>query len=248
MALERILPSLYRIRLEAVRAVNLNSFIVDSGDDGLILIDTGTPADAEQILDTVAELGREPADVRHILVTHCHVDHAGGLAEIKQATGAPAYMHPTDAEMVRSGQALRPFNRTPGVLDEATFRQLFSDPPSTLPATVVEHEVLDGETLDLAGGMQAIHVPGHCAGQLAFLWTGDGSGGVLFAADAAANVTRLSLSPTHENVEEGKRSAMRLAGLDFEVACFGHGHEILHDGSARFEEAFGAHSTTSEAG
>lgn len=67
MALERILPSLYRIRLEAVRAVNLNSFIVDSGDNGLILIDTGTPADAEQILDAVTELGRKPADVRHTL-------------------------------------------------------------------------------------------------------------------------------------------------------------------------------------
>jgi glyoxylase-like metal-dependent hydrolase (beta-lactamase superfamily II) len=231
-----------------VKAVNLNTFIVDPEHDGLVLIDTGTPADAEQILGSIADLGREPADVRHILVTHCHVDHAGGLAKLKDATGAPAYMHPTDAEMVRSGQALRPFTRTPGVLDEATFRQLFSNPPSTQPATEVEREVLDGETLDLAGGMRAIHVPGHCAGQLAFLWTGDGSGGVLFAADAAANVGRLSLSPTHEDVEAGKCSAARLAGLDFEVACFGHGQEILHEASARFEEAFGASTADPTAG
>jgi len=243
MALEWVLPSLYRVALEHV-----NAFLIDAGDEGLVLVDAGTPADAGPILDAVAGLGREPADVRHVLVTHCHVDHAGGLAELKEATGAPAYMHPIDAEMVRSGRAVRPLTRTPGVLDKATYQQLFGDPPSTLPATDVEHEVLDGEVLDVAGGIKAVHVPGHCAGQLAFLWPGGGSGGVLFAADAAANVAGLSLSPAHEDVEEGKRSVMRLAGLDFGAACFGHGQDISNDASARFREAFGSDLATPAAG
>jgi glyoxylase-like metal-dependent hydrolase (beta-lactamase superfamily II) len=94
MALEQILPSLYRVPLKAV-----NAFVIDLGDDGLVLIDAGTPDDTKAILDVVGELGRRSADVRHILVTHCHADHAGGLAELKKATGAPAYMHPADAEM-----------------------------------------------------------------------------------------------------------------------------------------------------
>ncbi|HMB02744.1 MAG TPA: hypothetical protein VKP69_03270, partial [Isosphaeraceae bacterium] len=50
--------------------------------------------------------------------------------------------------------------------------------------TEIEHEVGDGEML--ANGLRAVHVPGHCAGQLAFLWPQHG--GVLIAADAAAHI------------------------------------------------------------
>ena len=233
MALEQVLPSLYAVPLQAV-----NAFIIDLGDDGLVLIDTGTPGDAGNILEAIAELGREPADVRHILVTHCHNDHAGGLAELKEATGASAHMHPTDARMVRSGKALRPFTRTPGILDDATYLALFGDAPSAVPAAEVEHEVSDGEVLPHAGDVKAIHVPGHCAGQLAFLWPRHG--GVLLAGDAVANaMDNLSLSPTHEDLEEGERSAKKLAGLEFEAACFGHGLSIPHGASARFKETFG---------
>jgi glyoxylase-like metal-dependent hydrolase (beta-lactamase superfamily II) len=172
------------------------------------------------------------------------VDHAGGLAELKEATGARAYMHPSDAEMVRSGWALRPLTPTPGVFNKATFWLLLRNAPSTLRATEVEHEVLDGEVLALAGGIRAVHVPGHCAGQLAFLWYGGGHDGVLFAADAAANVTGLRLSPAHEDLEEGKRSVKKLAELDFEAACFGHGRTITRGASKRFGKAFGLHLAT----
>ena len=233
MALEQILPSLYRVPLKVV-----NAYVVDLGDDGLVLVDTGTPDDAGPILDAVRELGREPTDVRHILVTHCHADHAGGLAQLKEATDAPAYMHPTDAEMVRVGRALRPLTPTPGPLNRAAFWLFLRNGPKTLPATEVEHEVSYGEDLPLAGGIRAVHVPGHCAGQLAFLWPQHG--GVHFVADAAANVAGLlGLSPGHEDLEEGKRSAKKLAGLDFEAACFGHGRAIRRGVSARFRKAFG---------
>ena len=233
MALEQILPSLYRVPLKAV-----NAFVIDLGGDGLVLVDAGTPDDARAILNAVGELGKRPADVRHVLVTHCHADHAGGLAELKKATGAPAYMHPTDAEMVRVGRALRPLTPTPGPLNRAAFWLFLRNGPETLPATGVEHEVTDGEVLPFAGGIKAVHAPGHCAGQLAFFWPRHG--GVLFAADAVANVAGLlGLSPGHEDLEEGKLSAKKLARLDFETACFGHGRTIRRGASARFRKAFG---------
>src|SRR5215204_300230 len=198
MALEQILPSLYRVPLKAV-----NAFVIDLGDDGLVLIDAGTPDDTKAILDVVGELGRRSADVLHILVTHCHADHAGGLAELKKATGAPAYMHPADAEMVRVGRALRPLTPTPGPLNRAVFWLFLRNGPKTLPATGVEHEVSDGEVLPFAGGIRAVHAPGHC------------------------------------DLEEGRRSAKKLAELDFETACFGHGRAIRRGASARFRKAFG---------
>ena len=209
MALEQILPSLYRVPLKAV-----NAFVVDFGDDGLILVDTGTPDDAGPILDAVGKLGREPTNVRHILVTHCHADHAGGLAQLKKATDAPAYMHPTDAEMVRVGRALRPLTPTPGPLNRAAFWLFLQNGPKTLPATEVEHEVSDGEILPFAGGIRAVHVPGHCAGQLAFLWPRHG--GVLFVADAAANVAGPPGSlprPRGPRRGEAQRAEARRVGL-----------------------------------
>jgi glyoxylase-like metal-dependent hydrolase (beta-lactamase superfamily II) len=151
---------------------------------------------------------------------------------------APAYMHPADAEMVRVGRALRPLTPTPGPLNRAVFWLFLRNGPKTLPATGVEHEVSDGEVLPFAGGIRAVHAPGHCAGQLAFFWPRHG--GVLFAADAATNVAGLlGLSPGHEDLEEGRRSAKKLAELDFETACFGHGRAIRRGASARFRKAFG---------
>ncbi len=239
MVLEQIFPSLYRILLWMV-----NAFVLDLEDDGLILIDTGNPGDAERILDAIRGLGRQPTDVRHILVTHCHADHAGGLAKLKEATGACAYMHPADAAMVRAGRVLRPLTPTPGLLNKAIVWLFMRNALQTLPAAEVEHEVLDEEVLPLAGGIRAVHAPGHCTGQLAFLLSRHG--GVLFAADAATNVASLRLSPAHENIEEGKRSAKKLAWLNFETACFGHGSVIARGASARFRKIFG--STLTAAG
>jgi glyoxylase-like metal-dependent hydrolase (beta-lactamase superfamily II) len=71
-------------------------------------------------------------------------------------------------------------------------------------------------------------------GQLAFQVPR--SGGVLIAADAAANMLRLDLVPGYENVEVGRRSLAKLAGFRFEVACFGHGAPIMHGADKRFME------------
>ena len=82
-----------------------------------------------------------------------------------------------------------------------------------------------------------MHVPGHSAGQLAFLWPRHG--GVLFAADALTNWAGLRLTHVHEDVALATRSLATLAELDFQVACFGHGAPITHEAGARFRHAFG---------
>jgi glyoxylase-like metal-dependent hydrolase (beta-lactamase superfamily II) len=96
MAAKLIVEGLWQISLGTV-----NAFLVDSGE--LTLIDTGFPDNAGKIVQAVESLGRKPADIRHILVTHCHPDHTGSLAAIKRLTSAPAYMHAADAAMVRKG-------------------------------------------------------------------------------------------------------------------------------------------------
>mgnify|MGYP000049352272 CR=1 FL=1 len=63
---ELVVPGVYQISLGFV-----NAFLLES-DDGLILIDTGIPGSADKILGAISALGKQPADIHQILVTHLH--------------------------------------------------------------------------------------------------------------------------------------------------------------------------------
>ena len=168
MDVMQVVPGLWQVKIRFVHA-----FVLDDGD-GLSLVDTGIPGSAGVILDAVRSIGRQPGDVKRILATHCHSDHSGSLAELKRATGASAFMHPTDAAMIREGRSRRPLKPAPGLVNALICRFLLPDAPSEVEPAEVEHEVNDGDTLP--NGLRAIHVPGHCAGQLAFLHPGHGRG------------------------------------------------------------------------
>jgi glyoxylase-like metal-dependent hydrolase (beta-lactamase superfamily II) len=228
--LKQIAPGVHLISLGVV-----NAYLVDAVE--LALIDTGTQSDAARIVDAVRQLGKEPSDIRHILVTHCHPDHSGGLAALKRVTGAAAYMHPMAAAVVRGNEMGRRLQAAPGLINRIVLRAFVPSPPWRIPPVQVEHEILEGDIIPVAGGIRAIHVPGHCAGQLAFhIMRG---GGVLFAADTAANMIRLDLMPGYEDLHTGRRSLAKLAGFRFEVAGFGHGSPILEGAGARFREKWG---------
>jgi glyoxylase-like metal-dependent hydrolase (beta-lactamase superfamily II) len=213
----------------------VNTFLLDS-PEGCTLIDTGFPNSADKILQAIRELGKEASDVRHIVLTHAHPDHIGSLAALKQATGAEAYIHPLDAPIATTGTGFRPLSPAPGLITGLMFR-MFIRPVATVEGAAIEHQVQDGEVLPLAGGLTAIHVPGHCAGQLVFLWPQHG--GVLFAADTCSNVMGLGWALGYEDFEEGRRSLRKLAQLDFQVACFGHGKAITHAAGAQFRKKWG---------
>lgn len=229
MNVMQIVPQLYVVPLSGVNAYLINA-------EELTLIDTGVPGSTDEIVEAIHIIDRNPRDLRHILVTHCHPDHAGSLAELKRRTGALAYMHPTDAAIVRIGnlpkQELKP---TPGMED--LFNRFIGYGAATYEPAEVDHEVRDGEELQLVGGITAIHAPGHCDGQVAFLWRKHG--GVLFAADSASNTMDLNYHLGYKDFEEGKRTLSKLATLDFNVACFGHGEPIPQGASELFRQKWG---------
>jgi glyoxylase-like metal-dependent hydrolase (beta-lactamase superfamily II) len=227
MTVTQIVQGLYAIPLGPV-----NTFLLESSD-GCTLIDSGMPGSENKLLRALGELGKQPQDIRHILLTHAHPDHIGSFAALKRVTGADAYMHPLDAAIATSGKGFRPMKAAPGLRTGIMFRLFVRFPPS-VEAASIEHLVEDGQQLAIAGGLKAIHAPGHCAGQLAFLWPQHG--GVLFAADACSNMMGLGWSLGYEDFDEGKRSLRKLSGNQFDVACFGHGKAILHDAVSKFRE------------
>jgi len=231
MTVHTVLPDLHQIELGRVNAFLLR------GQDGLILIDAGFPGDDAPILDAIHEIGHTPTDVRHILLTHAHVDHTGGLAALKEETGAVTWMHPRDAELVRAGQAVRPYSVTPGLLNRLLYWVFVRGNPTTIAPAPIDRDVPGNNEIPVAGGLRAIHVPGHSAGHLAFLWPEHG--GVLFAGDVAANAMGLGLSIIHEDLGEARRSLRKLSRYAFDVAVFGHGGPIRQRAAERFRETFG---------
>ncbi len=233
MGVKQILPGLYQISTTGV-----NIFLIDSGE--LILIDVGPPNNTKAIQQAVQAIGRQITDIRHILVTHCHRDHAGSLAAVKKITGAPAYMHPIDAAAVRMGKtrfdnAKPPPNPFAKIIFHTVNARIAHG--SGIEPAAVEYEVQDGDVIPIAGGIRAIHVPGHSGGQLAFLW--EKNGGVLFAAEAAFNTFGLVPAYVYEDFDEELRSLEKIAALDFDTACFCHGKTIVHGASAKFKQKWG---------
>jgi glyoxylase-like metal-dependent hydrolase (beta-lactamase superfamily II) len=205
--------------------------------DAVTLIDAGFPGTWTLIHEALRALGRRPEEVHDILLTHSHPDHAAGLAEIERATGAKAWMHAADAEMVRQGRAFREIKAAPGLRNWWFVNRVVKNSPKTYEPAPVDHNVRPGETLPVAGGIKALGTPGHSAGHVAYLWPADG--GVLFTGDAANNTRGLNTPPLFEDRKLGLESLRNLSREEFDTACFAHGEPIVGGAAARFRAKWG---------
>jgi glyoxylase-like metal-dependent hydrolase (beta-lactamase superfamily II) len=206
-----------------------NAFLIE-GDDGLTLIDAGYPGKEAAVFGAICGLGRSPDQLKHLLFTHGHPDHIGSAAAIVRETGARTYMHPLDIPMAESGGPFRPLRAAPGLL-RGVLCKLFYHPDQRLEPVAINQPLTAGEKLPIAGGIEVIHTPGHCAGQVALLWR---PGRMLFAGDVCLNIMGLGDPVGFESLEEGRASQRKVASLSFVAARFGHGEPIARDASARF--------------
>lgn len=231
MKVLQVQSGLFQLRLPGV-----NAFLLDSESDGLVLIDTGSAANASGIRAAVRTLGRDVGEIQHILVTHCHPDHAGGLATLKALTSARVYMHRRDAMLVETGRAMRPMSPPPGILNAILFRVMIAPKPTTVSPVTADERVGNGDLIPVAGGITVIHTPGHSEGHLVFL---SKDRGVVFLGDAAANLLGLRLMMAYEHLQQGVMSLQNLCRFDFDTACFGHGSPILKGADGLFRDRWG---------
>lgn len=221
MAAEEVLPGVYQVGNWYV-----NAFLIVH--DEVTLIDTGLPKRADAVLKVLAAAGSEPSALEHIAITHHHVDHSGSLDSLITSTGARAYIHPLDAPIVRGERQVPGPNRS--TIAGKVIGPLMERMSPRLEPVAELLEVGDSEEVPAAGGMTAIHTPGHTAGHLSYLWPQ--RGGVLFAGDAAGNFFGLGPpvgsigSMFSEDIPAAKESFRKLAALEFDIACFGHGGVI----------------------
>ncbi len=148
------------VRMLTVGAIQENAYIVSAARSSrAVIVDPGD--EAERLLATATELGVE---IEAILVTHCHFDHIGAVAEVARATGAPVYC----PEIERPVLADIPSWTPPGF---GPFESYEAD-----------HTVAGGERLSLAGlDIEVLFTPGHSPGHVTYAIDGALlSGDVLF--------------------------------------------------------------------
>ena len=230
MAVREVVSGLYQFSNGGI-----NAFLVDDGDAGLTLIDSGYPKDAEAITEGIREIGRDPSDLTNILITHAHPDHLGSAKQLSGGT-TPISLHPADADIARAGVYQLTMQPGPGLLNGVMFRLVMNKKPSEFPAFEPDIDLKDGDVINVAGGIEVILTPGHTAGHVALLWRKDS--GLLFVGDAAANLVGLNYMIGYDDVAEGKASLTKLSGLNFEAAVFGHGKPILSGASGKFAKKF----------
>jgi glyoxylase-like metal-dependent hydrolase (beta-lactamase superfamily II) len=225
------------------------SYVILNGD-APVLVDAGSGygdsnADLlrgiEALRDDFGE-SLSVSDIDTILVTHGHIDHIGGVAFIQEKTGAKIGIHPLDRRVltnfeervVMATKDLRRYLESAGTSEDRQQEMLsmYGFAKHDLRPVSVDFDL--DENLNLHG-MQVIHTPGHCAGQVC-LRIGD----VLLSADHVLAKTLPHQSPEEITPYTGlghyRESLQKVAKLDGIRLALG-GHETpIYNFYARIEE------------
>ena len=191
--------------------------------DLLTLVDTGMPGSEETILGYLEGLGLDAGDLARIVITHHHLDHVGSLAALKARTCAQVLAHPGDAPYISGEQPPPPAQ---SAVLRLLFRLLGPVLPQADPAPV-DVALQDGDHLDILGGATVVHVPGHTAGAIALHFPSEQlliCGDVI---DHRRNRLGPPPKPFTDDMDQAVASLRRLAELEFDVLCPGHGAPLV---------------------
>jgi len=200
----------------------VNSFAFVDADGSVTLVDCGVAKAPPRIVAGLAAMGKRPADVTRILLTHVHPDHAGAAAEMSRRTGADVWLHEGDHPSATAGTIVQKpdqryrLGRLFARLPEPSFEPFQPGPLLN-----------DGDLLPVAGGLRVVHTPGHSPGHVSLLHEPTRT---LITGDAMFNFRfrGLMLSPKFlcSDFVMTEKTAHRLGELEYDRAAFTHGQEM----------------------
>jgi metallo-beta-lactamase class B len=176
-----------------------------------VLLDAGVPGNAPLILANIRRLGFDPRDVRWILNSQAHCDHAGGLAALARETGAQVIAAAADSQALARGG-----------LGDPHYGDALPFPPVRVTRTVQ-----DGETLRLGELTLTAHAtPGHTPGNTSWTWRSCEAGRclamVLVGSLSAPEYRLVGNAAYPAIVQDFERSFATVAALPCDVALGPH--------------------------
>ena len=244
--MKKISQHLYQLDLGFVNAFLIEDIVPGPGPadglaPGLTLVDTGMPGSLPKIFAQLKKAGKDPRDIRRIILTHAHTDHSGSAAAISNELNIPVWAHADTARLVEQGRpGEAPLHVSPGLMNRLIY-QLFIRRGGNIDSLSIARRLVDGEILPICGpgGVKVIYTPGHSTGHLALYLQADR---VLIAADICANAGGLDWSTVYEDRELGRQSILKAAEFDFDKAVFGHGRPLTSTANARLKAKFAPHA------
>ncbi|MEL6875403.1 MAG: subclass B3 metallo-beta-lactamase [Pseudomonadota bacterium] len=166
--------------------------------EGHIVLDGGMPGQGKYVADAIRTLGFDPGDIKILLNSHAHLDHSGGLAELKQLSGAQMVASEGDRSALEGGFYLG---------SEA-------DSALNAPPVKVDRIIADGETVRLGGiTLTARITPGHTRGCTSWMMDLPHAGKsleTLFFCSATVAANRLVGPPQYEGIVADYRRTFAL--------------------------------------
>jgi hydroxyacylglutathione hydrolase len=210
-----------------VDGINGNVYLISS--DNIMLIDTGMPHNAQNILKYVSEnLNRDPSEIKTIVITHHHIDHTGSLYELKNITKAKVAVHKKDAKYV-SGQKNPSSSKFLSILFKIIglfFRSKPVDPDIILQ----ENDEIEGYSV--------VHTPGHTPGSICLY---NPEKNIIFVGDALRFVKGKIEGPPARFTPEpqiARDSIGKISKLNFDVMLSGHGQPLKPNASEKVNEFY----------
>lgn len=208
--MKEIAPNLYWLE-----ANSSNVYLIVEPPN-IVLVDAAMPRRHEMVFELLGQLGHQPADLTHILVTHADMDHVGSLAALYAASGAQIYAGAASAQLIAAGKSPRHMPlMVQWIID--TFLRYTAVPLDQISV------LSEGDTLPFLGGLQVLATPGHTLDHFSFF---SQSAEVLFAGDALNTRNgRINLTPPRITADKtaARQTAIRLLNLSPTVIACGHG-------------------------
>lgn len=201
----------------------VNAFLLVE-ENQLTLIDAGLPKNEQKILKYLAGIGRQPKDLKQILITHADGDHIGSAKALRDLTGARIYASRFEAECAAKGMPPRE-PQTENPLLKLLFS--FTAKMFLFAPTTVDHIVKEGDTLPILGGLQVISTPGHTPEHVSFY---SATQQLLIAGDSlrsSRDKLYNAVSPFTWDATKQNESVHKQASLKPNIVGVGHGQVVI---------------------
>jgi glyoxylase-like metal-dependent hydrolase (beta-lactamase superfamily II) len=208
-----------------------HAYLLNDGAE-LTLIDTLANTDARLVVEQLRKLGWSARDLNHIVLTHAHRSHLGGLAALKSLSGATVYSHEWEADIIAGERKAQPVSLRPIPPLHTYAQRLGLALGVGAPSCRVDRYLEDG---DRVGPLQVIHTPGHTPGHLVLYWP---ERQVLFVGDKIATWPQFGAGwPNFQlNERQFRASFLRMArevDPQLDAIALGHGEPITRGATER---------------